>query len=47
MKPMRRKIMAENTLSSKYNPQEVEAGRYKEWLENEVKPLEFSIYHGQ
>ena len=20
---------------------------YQEWLENEVKPLEFNIYHGQ
>ena len=33
---MRRKIMAENTLSSKYNPQEVEAGRYQEWLEKDL-----------
>ncbi|NLL31761.1 MAG: valine--tRNA ligase [Enterococcus cecorum] len=28
--------MAENTLSSKYNPQEVEAGRYQEWLEKDL-----------
>ena len=33
---MRRKIMAENTLSSKYNPQEVEACRYQEWLEKDL-----------
>ncbi|MCJ0580476.1 valine--tRNA ligase [Enterococcus cecorum] len=29
-------MMAENTLSSKYNPQEVEAGRYQEWLEKDL-----------
>ncbi|CAI3456282.1 valine--tRNA ligase [Enterococcus cecorum] len=28
--------MAENTLSSKYNPKEVEAGRYQEWLEKDL-----------
>ncbi len=28
--------MAENTLSSKYNPQVVEAGRYQEWLEKDL-----------
>lgn len=28
--------MAEDTLSSKYNPQEVEAGRYQEWLEKDL-----------
>ncbi|WP_300123159.1 valine--tRNA ligase [uncultured Enterococcus sp.] len=29
-------MMAENTLSSKYNPQVVEAGRYQEWLEKDL-----------